>query len=192
MIQLGKENNGMHFSGEQFAPDSLLDRCFFDCTFEQCLFHEMNLKKSRFSDCTFKGCSLQLPKFDGCRLQGVLFDESKIVGADFFTCDEKFFSIQCRKSILVGCNFSNMKMKQFIFSGSKLTDCQFLDTVLIEADFRECNLQGALFHHADLSKADFRDATNYAINPQSNSVKKARFSAPEALSLLEYFDVDIH
>jgi len=61
----------------------------------------------------------------------------------------------------------------------------------MEADFRETDLEGNIFHHADLSKADFRDVKNYSINPQSNILKKARFSIPEVLSLLNFFDIQI-
>ena len=89
----------------------------------------------------------------------------------------------------MGCNFSDLKMKRTSFLGSKVKECYFNDTFLMEADFRETDLEGSIFHHADLSKADFRDAKNYSINPQSNTLKKARFSIPEALSLLNFFDI---
>lgn len=91
----------------------------------------------------------------------------------------------------MGCNFSSLKMKRTDFLGSKVKECHFNDTFLVEADFRECDLQGSLFHHADLSKADFRDAKNYSIDPQLNFLKKARFSVPDALSLLNFFDIEI-
>ena len=84
----------------------------------------------------------------------------------------------------MACNFSELNMKHTRFHGSKLKECYFNGTHLVEANFGETDLEGTIFHHSDLSKADFKDAKNYSINPQSNTLKKARFSAAEALSLL--------
>ncbi|NGX58862.1 MAG: hypothetical protein KR126chlam3_00002 [Chlamydiae bacterium] len=124
-------------------------------------------------------------------MQDVLFEECKIVGGEFYKCEKTFFSPQFKSCILMGCNFSDLKMKSVSFHGSKVKECYFTDTKLVEADFGEADLEGSIFHHADLSKANFKDAKNYSINPEANVLKKARFSAPEALSLLKFFDVEI-
>ncbi len=128
---------------------------------------------------------------EDCRFQGVSFDECKIVGSEFFKCDNRFLSLEFRNCILMGCNFSDLKMKRTSFLGTKVRECHFNNTVLAEANFREADLEGSLFHHSDLSKADFRDAKNYSIDPQSNKVSKAQFSSPEVLSLLNFFDIQI-
>lgn len=128
---------------------------------------------------------------DGCRLQEVVFQESKISGADFHKCDKTFFSVCFEKSILMGCNFSELKMKKTRFCHSKVKECYFNNTQLAESDFSKADLEGTLFHHCDLSKADFREAINYSINPQANVLKKARFSAPEVLALLSFFEIEI-
>jgi hypothetical protein len=41
----------------------------------------------------------------------------------------------------------------------------------------------------NLSGADFSHATNDAIDPTANRLKKTAFTLPEALSLLEAFDI---
>lgn len=134
---------------------------------------------------------MTLVNMEGSRLQEVTFNESKIVGGEFYKCDKTFFSVRFVKSILMACNFSELKMKRTSFQGSKIKECYFNDTQLAEADFSQTDLQGTIFHHCDLSKADFREAENYSINPQSNLLKKAVFSAAEALSLLSFFDIKI-
>lgn len=91
----------------------------------------------------------------------------------------------------MACNFSDVKMKKARFCKSKVKECYFNGTQLTESDFRETDLQATLFHHSDLCKADFRGAINYSINPQTNNLKKALFSAPEALALLSFFDIVI-
>lgn len=100
-------------------------------------------------------------------------------------------TFQFKQSVLVGCNFSELNMKQTTFAGSKVKDCYFNHTNLVSADFSDCDLLGSQFHQANLSKADFRDAKNYVIDPQTTILKKARFNLPEALSLLNFFDIEI-
>lgn len=75
------------------------------------------------------------------------------------------------------------------FEGSQLKECDFKETLLPEGNFNGCNLEGTLFHHCDLKGADFRNAVNYAIDPLVNQIKKAKFSIPDALSLLKGFDI---
>lgn len=82
-------------------------------------------------------------------------------------------------------------MKNTPFSGSKLKDVHFTNTILIGADFSDVDLTGAIFHNSDLSKAEFSKATRYTIDPQTNKIKKAKFSLPEALGLLQAFDIMI-
>ena len=45
--------------------------------------------------------------------------------------------------------------------------------------FRQCNL----------TRANFEEATGYAIDVKLNEVSKARFSLPEAVSLLRSLDI---
>jgi uncharacterized protein YjbI with pentapeptide repeats len=68
-----------------------------------------------------------------------------------------------------------------------------------EADFTQCDLTRANFAgtdfaachfwHTNLTEADFVGATNYAIAAASNTLKKTRFSLPEAISLLRGLDI---
>ena len=46
-------------------------------------------------------------------------------------------------------------------------------------------------HNCNLSKANFLEAKNYAINPQVNKIQKGKFSIPEALSLLRGFEIEL-
>ena len=82
-------------------------------------------------------------------------------------------------------------MKNATFNGSKLKECYFTNTCLNGADFGSVDLSGTLFHNCDLCKADFSSAINYTIDPQTNKIKKAKFSLPEAMGLLRSFEIDI-
>lgn len=82
-------------------------------------------------------------------------------------------------------------MKHVAFNGSKLTDSYFTNTSLTHADFSDVDLSGTIFHKCDLSQADFSTAIQYAIDPLTNTLKKAKFSLPEAVGLLHGFDIMI-
>lgn len=188
---LSHEVDEREFKKSDFKEFSFEDHRFTHCHFENCHFLQSSFKRASFLQCTFKQCHLQLIKMDNCRLQEVLFDECKLIGIDFHRCENGFFSIELKNCIAMSCNFSDLKMKRSSFFKSKLLECYFNNTYLCEANFRECDLKGSLFHLADLSHADFRGAINYAINPTTNKIKKALFSAPEVLSLLSFLEIKI-
>ncbi len=113
-----------------------------------------------------------------------------MVGVDFYKCD-KFIHIKFIKSILQTCNFTDLKLKGISFKGSKIREVYFTNTDLQEADFSDADLLGTLFHQCNLTRADFRNAKNYAIDLQANNLKKAKFSFPEAINLLKCLDIEI-
>jgi fluoroquinolone resistance protein len=82
-------------------------------------------------------------------------------------------------------------LRKTSFKKSKLRECSFINTNLSDADFTDTDLQGTIFHQCKLDKADFRDAKNYAISLKTNTAKKAKFSYPEVMRLLTFFDIVI-
>ena len=50
-------------------------------------------------------------------------------------------------------------------------------------------LTDSRFNHTNLTEADFSDATHYNISAVDNTLKKTRFSLPEAISLLYSLDI---
>ncbi len=174
------------YKGEHFKK---CPQIFVNCTFDACQFD--SARQVQFCDCTFINSNLNLVNIEGARFQGVTFKECKLVGLGFHTCERKFFSIRCEKSILLSCNFSEMKMKQAYFQACKLKECHFNQTQLMKANFSQADLSETFFHHCDLTQADFRGAINYSINPLTNTLKKAHFSPMEALSMLSFFDIQV-
>ena len=177
--------------GRDFSGGSLSEHSFVNCTFQNCNFTQCMLRNAKLVSCSFKDCNLSLLKMDGCKWQDIYFENCKIVGAEFFKCDKKFFSIKVKNSFLLFCNFAGLNMKQASFHGSKLEECYFTDTCLIEADFSDTDLSGTIFHNSDLSKANFCGSKNYAMDVRANKVKKAKFSFPEAMGLLHGFEIEI-
>jgi uncharacterized protein YjbI with pentapeptide repeats len=113
------------------------------------------------------------------------------MGIGFYKCDKTFFSANFKNCQINYCNFSDLNMKSSSFDGSKLKENDFTNTVLKGADFKNVDLSGTVFHNCDLSNADFSSAVQYDINPNTNKIKKAKFSLPEATGLLQAFDITI-
>ncbi len=89
------------------------------------------------------------------------------------------------------CNFSDLNLKNGSFENSKLRESYFTNTSLVGANFSGADLQGTIFHNCDLCKADFSTATHYDIDPQTNKIKKAKFSFPEVIGLLRGFGITL-
>lgn len=179
------------FKSENFSERSLEGHFFDSCAFINCDFSKSNLRNANFSGCVFTNCNLSLPKLDACRLQDIQFIDCKIVGAEFFKCGKAFQTVSFKKCLILYCNFSDLNMKNTHFDGSKIQEAFFTNTVLHGAGFKDVDLSGTLFHNCDLTKADFSSAVRYSIDPQTNKIKKAKFSLPEAVGLLQTFEIII-
>lgn len=177
--------------GVDYKAKNLQRYSFNHVVFEGCDFTQCDLRLAQFSHCKFKSCNLSLANMSGCRLDQVVFEESKLVGVDFYKCEKMFLSLGFKACIMQSCNFSDLKLKSTIFKGSKITDSHFSKNDLSLADFSDSDLLGTNFHQCNLTKANFLGAKNYIIDLDTNVLKKARFAFPEVLNLLKCFDIDI-
>ena len=176
---------------ENFSKRNSEGQIFQTCSFISCDFTESILRNTKFCTCVFTNCNLSLPKLDNCRFQDVQFIDCKIVGAEFFKCEKTFFSPSFEKCFLHYCNFSDLNIKNISFKESRIHEGYFNNTILNGANFANADLSGTIFHNCDLCKADFSTASRYHIDPQTNKIKKAKFSLPEAIGLLQSFDIII-
>ncbi|MEQ8223206.1 MAG: pentapeptide repeat-containing protein, partial [Candidatus Eremiobacterota bacterium] len=96
-------------------------------------------------------------------------------------------------------HFFNCLISHSTFAGLKLQKICIKECVVKDVDFRDSDLSGAdmslsdftdsLFIRTMLGKSDFTGASNYNINATLNDIKKAKFSLPEAVSLLYGLDI---
>lgn len=164
---------------------------FDDCTFEKCDFLGGCWNNATFTNCQFKLCNLSNLSVSNCKFDAVSFEECKLVGLHFSTCKKLLFSISLNRAQLLLCNFSEMNLLHMSFGASELKECDFFHAKLVGADFSNCNLAGSMFENSNLKSADFRQASNYEIDPSRNQIAKARFSMPEVLSLLAPLGIEI-
>ncbi len=82
-----------------------------------------------------------------------------------------------------------MALQKIHFGGSNLTEVDFTETDLQEADFSDCNLTRASFKKTNLKGANLYTAVHFNIDPELNSLKKAKFSKDNITGLLKKYDI---
>jgi len=178
------------FTGLQCSHLLIKDAEFQDCVFKSCIFIESAFIKCKFEDCKFQNSDLSLVKFDGSSFINSTFDHSKCVGINWLKVSIPFnFDVR----------FSDSNISNSNFLGLNLQHIQLLNCIAMDVNFEEANLTHAnctgtdfnktKFHNCDLTKANFSNAKNYSIDHKYNKLKKAIFSLPEAMSLLNGLDI---
>lgn len=174
-------------------------RQFVECTFDSCQLSENTSVGCFFSDCTFVNCNFSLIRISNSRFFNCRFRDCKLMGIDWTAAKweksvshkKKPFPIAFERCILNFSVFMELNMIEAQFLGCTLSEVSFLGTNLEKANFAQSDLSKAEFNDANLFKADFSTARNYTINACRTNIAKARFSMPEALSLLYTLDVII-
>lgn len=67
----------------------------------------------------------------------------------------------------------------------------FTNADVTAASFEQSDLHNAVFSNTILEKADFRSAYNFAIHPDENKLRKAKFSKDNLQGLLKVYKIDI-
>ncbi|HNX59047.1 MAG TPA: pentapeptide repeat-containing protein, partial [Spirochaetota bacterium] len=93
--------------------------------------------------------------------------------------------------VINSCDFCGMKLKKTPFTKCEIIATDFVGTDLTGVDFSRTIFRDAGFDKTNLSGANFTDARGYAINPVANNVRKAKFSLPDAVTLLEIMGIII-
>jgi uncharacterized protein YjbI with pentapeptide repeats len=168
---------------------------FFDCVFKGCSFVESVLRKCRFINCQFQDCDLSLVQVPESSFSGAIFEGSKCVGVNWAQADWPVTDlgnpIRFKKCALNHSTFIGLSLAGFQIQDCIAVDVDFREADLSQADFTGTDLSNSLFNHTNLSEADLSQARNYLIDPANNELKGARFSLPEAMSLLYSMDIKL-
>lgn len=192
------------FDGCQFekldVSDSLLStKYFFSSTFIDCDLSNCDINRCTFRDCEFINCNLSLLRLCDTNLINIKFTNCKLIGIDWTSIvwtkkntkkrDKfplSFFNCTLNHSIFIG-----MDMYSVLFVDSMLKEVGFEDSRLECANFENTDLIGSHFKNTNLIDANLSTAINYTINGSANHVKGAKFSLPEAMSLIYGLEVNI-
>ncbi len=163
---------------------------FYKCRFESCSFGAYKITGARFESCQFVNCDFSLAIFKETELIDVEFDGCKLIGVDWTLIKNR---LQCefKNCKLDSSSFYGMPLKVLNMIDCSARDADFEEADLTKADLSGCDLLRAKFNGANLSGVDLRGARSYSIDPNKTKVKKAKFSMPEVLSLLDEFDIII-
>ncbi len=183
------------FEGVLLERREITSSIFHECTFVRCTFSESTFRDCRFVHCAFKECDLSLLQVPASTFTSTKFHKSKIIGVNWTQ------SAWSKTDLGLPLAFNDCAMNHSTFIGMSLKGIQVKNCVAKDVDFREADLKGAnfsgsdleksLFGNTDLTEADFRGARNYHINPSQNTLQGAKFSMPEAISLLYGLDIEL-
>ena len=162
-----------------------------NCTFKNCDFSNADFSDINFLECEFLGCNLSLVKLTHSSLREVKFIKCKLLGLHFEECNDLLISIDFADCILNISSFYRLKLKNTKFLNSAIIDVDFTETDLSNSVFENCDLKSTIFQNTNLEGADFRSSYNYSIDPELNRIRKAKFSMPWIIGLLDKYDIYI-
>jgi fluoroquinolone resistance protein len=178
------------FTGLSLSEETVTGVTFEECRFENCSFIAGKFESCRFLGTTFSGCVLSAVVPMNSRFDEVTFKNCKVIGIDWTRTTEtrKLHFSDCQLNY---SNFRFLGLPGLKIERSEVKDADFIEAKLKGASFARSDLEKTRFFKTDLTGADFRGAWNYSIDPGTNTLKKTRFSLPEAIALLESLDIII-
>lgn len=179
------------FEKTDFTKEPLLKGDYENCIFSHCDLSNNDLSEIRFVDCEFSNTNLSLTKLIKTSFKDVQFNNCKLAGLHFENCDDFLFSVSFEHCTLNLSSFYGLKLKKTNFKHCILHEVDFTDADLSSSVFHDCDLLNAIFKNTILEKADLQTAYNYSIDPELNSIKKAKFSVNGIAGLLHKYDIDI-
>jgi len=182
---------GASFENTDFTTQDITGREYENCRFINCLFSEADLTGVKFIDCEFDDCDLSLAGLSNTAFSEVAFKNCKLLGLHFEDCHPLLFAVSFEQCQLNMSSFYQRAMTQTIFQSCSLQEVDFTEADLTESVFFECSLAGAIFDHTILEAADLRTARHFSIDPEKNTIRRARLSREGLAGLLGKYDLEI-
>lgn len=179
------------FNKVDFSQKPLAKGEYEQCSFIDCDFSNADFTERIFIDCTFSNCKLDMVILAHAALRGVKFKDSKMLGWHFQNLNQFGLAVQFDNCILNHSSFFKTKLKKTTFKNCSLHEVDFSDCDLSGAVFDNCDLANATFDNTIIEKASFITSFNYSIHPESNKIKKAKFSQSGIAGLLNRYDIVI-
>lgn len=180
-----------HFEGTDYTQNGLEKGRYENCVFKDCLLSGSDLSEVVFLECTFRNCDLSMAALKKTALRDVRFQDCKLMGLHFDDCHDFLFKTAFEGCLMNYATFCQFGLKGTVFSHCNLEEADFTAADLTAAEFDHCDLTGAIFEDTILNKADFRTATNYAMDPEKNRLAGAKFSTPGVLGLLVKYGIEV-
>ena len=179
------------FSGVNFLIEGFPFAEYDHCTFKDCTFAGLDLSEYNFADCKFDNCDLSNVKLAHTGFKTVGFKSCKLLGLIYSDCNDFLFAVNFEDCLLNIASFYRLNLRNTKFKNCQIQEADFTEANLSGASFDDCDLNGTTFERTNLEKADLRSAYNYSINPDINKIKKAQFSLPAVVGLLDHYGISI-
>ncbi|MSQ79739.1 MAG: pentapeptide repeat-containing protein [Flavobacteriaceae bacterium] len=179
------------FKGVNYTETGLTVGDYEQCSFTNCNFANVDLSGINFIDCSFEQCDMSMAKEKKTALKTVTFKGCKMLGINFGECMAFLLQLHFDDCLLNHASFYQLKLKGIKFKNCKLIGIDFVETDLPQTLFQNCDLTDAVIEKPLFEKADFRTAFNYAIDPELNEIKAARFSLQGLPGLLNKYRIEV-
>lgn len=179
------------FSNIKYSEKEKKKREFVNCSFMNCDFSNGVFPSNKFIDCVFTNCNMAMASLNNCQLNNVTFKDCKLLGVNFSECIDFLFFVKFDGCILDYCSFVRKKLLKTSFINSSMKSVDFSGCDLTKSIFLNTDLMNAVFDKTILKEVDFFTAFNYSIDPEMNTIKKAKFSLHGVTGLLNKYDIKI-
>lgn len=170
-----------------FNGDAMQREDYDNCEFLNCTFTDIS--NLNFIQCHFKNCNLSNCKVNNVKLQDVAFTDCKLLGINFYQAKDFAFALFCEKCNLDYASFDSKKLNKSEFKHCKMHEVNFSNADLTKITFTNCDLLEAVFSKTNLSGVDLTSITNFAIDPETNNIKKAKFLLHDLERLLYKYHI---
>lgn len=179
------------FNKDDITNKELAIADYENCIFTNCDLSNADLSKRIFLDCEFVTSNLSSARLHKTAFKTVKFKDCKLLGLHFEDCDDFLFEIEFENCQLNLSSFYKMKIKKTRFKNCNLSEADLTEADLTNSIFDNCDLSGTKFENTILEKSDLRTSYGYSIDPESNKIKKAKFSIHGIAGLLDKYDIEL-
>ncbi len=172
-----------------FGIEDIMYRDFERCTFIKCDFTQCDYLAVAFIDCKFINCNFTEAKINYVSLRDALFTGCNFSGVNFAMVDRLLFKFEFKDCILDYAKFYTLKMRGTLFTDCSLIAVDFMNSDITDVIFDNCDLHKSVFIDTIANKTDFSTSYNYTIDPETNKLKKAKFSLAGLKGLLSKYDI---
>ncbi len=194
-LDAGTEYADQRFKRLTYRNQTITRQKFDACMFDHCSFQETVFQSCRFNDCTFTDCDLRLAKVPGSSFRNVIFERSNVTGINWadgsWAKSGLLNSVGFRDCEVSYDTFIGLDLRKLVMTRCIAKAVDFSDANLTQANCTETDFFESRFVHTNLTEADFTHARNYFIDPTLNTLKKAKFSLPEAIALLRGLNIEL-
>jgi len=181
----------LDLKNENYSKVELSKGDYDNCFFTDCNFSNSDLSDVNFAECLFVDCDFSNAKLNNSSFKDVSFTNCKLMGLHFDYCNKFLLEFSFKECILNFSSFYKLDIKNTTFQNCKLEEVEFVEANLSNSIFQDCDLSQAIFENTILEKADLSTSYNFTIDPETNQIKKAKFSRQNIIGLLDKYNITI-